>query len=454
MSFSLDDSVTEALGLVTLRDQNPELSRSVYGTPTNTSPSEISEDNKSPSKPSTSDQSLSETPIPVQSDNNEEVDYNFISSKQIDPSILFLIPSIYPPNNGNQVSNIDDLVDPQEMGNMMSMFSSVPDLQPLIDPGKFTKKPGPEPKVMSSAESVESVESKTEITDYDDIVTTSSGTESPRGKLCFHLTDCIINIITPDFDSVKLEPKIDLSLITDDRDEIKQNWSILDISMNATPKGWLDVFRAAISEIRRISRDLDQDVREHGHFFPLRKNLFKAFDICPLDAVKVVIIGQDPYHSTDHNGYPDAMGMSFSVGRENRIPSSLQNIYKEVGRSIPDWRRPNHGDLTDWSKQGVLMMNTCLTVRPHKAKSHGGLWMGFISKVITAIGEKNPQCIYVLWGKEAEKVTSQLSNKNIILATSHPSGFSAHRGFVGCDHFVKINQELQKQGRRPIDWSL
>ena len=100
------------------------------------------------------------------------------------------------------------------------------------------------------------------------------------------------------------------------------------------------------------------------------------------------------------------------------------------------------------------MLNTCLTVRAHQAKSHKSLWMGFVAKVIAALNEKNPRCIFVLWGREAEKIGKLLTNKNVILTAPHPSGLSAHRGFIGCNHFVEVNKELEKQEKKPIDWTL
>lgn len=447
MSFQFGDSIGDALNLVTLRDQNPELSRSVYGNYEDSTANKNSNDNQyipsfesfqqseagcaESSSPQIKSQSKPQPkPQPKPQQLNDKDSHNFVSSKCVNPSVLFLTPSIRPPNKGNTVSTFDDLVDLQDMNNMMSLFSSVPELKVLVDPGKFSRGivPEMEPKSIDS-----NIDSKSEV---DNIVTD---------------TGCIINFINIDNIS---EPEVDTDLITNERDEIKQSWSILQIATDATPKGWINTFRSANPELQRISRDLEADVKEYGHFFPLKQNIFRAFDVCPLDAVKVVIIGQDPYHSVNHNGYPIAQGMSFSVGKENSTPPSLQNIYKEISRSIPDWQTPGHGDLTNWSNQGVLMLNTCLTVRPHKAKSHGGLWMGFISKVLNSIAEKNPRCIYVLWGRDAENVASQLSNKNVILVTSHPSGFSAHKGFNGCGHFAKINQELEAQGRNPIDWSL
>lgn len=440
-SVSVVSSVDVALGLFSERDTNLELDKNFYGDGSSNKNEKNDSNIKSISVNSTNlpqnnlprnnptQNNLLTTSLTTSPRNVDDV--NLLSSKQLDVSQLYLIPTIYPPNNGNHITDINQLVDPLKLGHMMSMFDSVPALKTKIDPLKF------EGRMKNSSD-----------TSSKD---TSSADTPPDKK-----QEQDINDNSPIYSMIEIisDEEFDTSLITEDRPEIDQGWDILDIATKAVPKGWIDVFKAAIPELTHISASLEQDIIDNGYFFPYKKNVFKAFDLCPLDAVKVVIIGQDPYHSTDHNGGPVAMGMSFSVSRDFGIPPSLRNIYNEIERTIPNWKRPSNGDLTAWAKQGVLLLNMCLTVRPHKAKSHGGLWMGFITKAITAINEKNPKCIFVMWGKEAQKVEPLITNKNISLITSHPSAFSVNRGFNGCGHFSEINKHLTEQNRSEIDWNV
>jgi uracil-DNA glycosylase len=243
-----------------------------------------------------------------------------------------------------------------------------------------------------------------------------------------------------------------------------QNKTVQEISTECPPPGWVEVFKKAQPEIAIISNILSQV----EPWFPLKKNLFTAFDLCPLNNVKVVIIGQDPYHSV-HNGMPDATGMSFSVNKGQPIPPSLNNIYKELAREYPhEFIIPNHGDLSSWADQGVLLLNTCLTVAPHQAESHmskdkknkGSFWNGFITRVFDAISEANPQCIFLCWGAYAISFSQGLNQRAIKLVATHPSGYSANKAskdapaFIGCNHFRLANEYLVKQGKTPIDWRI
>lgn len=166
-------------------------------------------------------------------------------------------------------------------------------------------------------------------------------------------------------------------------------------------------------------------------------------------------MGQDPYHQNDDDSHPTAQGIAFSVRSNAKIPSSLRNIYKEIKDNYPEFVIPQHGDLTEWVKQGVFLLNACLTVTPHKAGSHGKIWMGFIHRVITAICQVNNECIFVLWGAEAQKHEKLISGqKSIVLKAAHPSGMSANRGFFGNKHFKIINDKLIEQGKSPINWQI
>lgn len=177
--------------------------------------------------------------------------------------------------------------------------------------------------------------------------------------------------------------------------------------------------------------------------------IFNAFDLTPLNKVKVVIIGQDPYH-----GPGEAMGLSFSVPRGVRIPPSLRNIFKElhadIGISIPD-----HGDLTQWAEQGVLLLNAMLTVEHKNPGSHKSIgWQRFTNAVISTISQEREGVVFLLWGKFAQqKATFIDSTKHHVLTAAHPSPL-ARNAFADCKHFSKTNELLIKQNLSPIDWSL
>lgn len=236
-------------------------------------------------------------------------------------------------------------------------------------------------------------------------------------------------------------------------EEIDQTWSLMDIVTRRAPSGWTEVFRDAMPEFQ----DLEEILQRWGNFVPLKKNLFRAFELTPLAHVSVVLVGQDPYHQIVNirgQKVPRAQGLSFSVDRDDEIPSSLQNIYKEMARSMPEFHTPLHGDLTAWALQGVLMLNMSLTTSPGVAGAHGQIWMGFISKVLAAINEQRPGTIFILLGKEAQRLRTMIGEKGIILESSHPSGLSAHRGFLGSNIFVRTNKLLAQAGRPVINWQI
>lgn len=230
--------------------------------------------------------------------------------------------------------------------------------------------------------------------------------------------------------------------------EIESDWSISKIAEWTYPESWKNVFERSHEEFKHIDQMVGQN------YFPSKKNIFRAFHLTPLHQVKVVIIGQDPYHQVKSNGYPRAQGLSFSVSRNDEIPVSLKNIYKEIKNSYPEFEEPEHGDLTSWAHQGILLLNSSLTVKPHNPGSHGVLWHGFITKVFEEIRDHVPKCIFVLWGNHAKDLISYIPDNAIILESSHPSGFSANRGFFGCGHFKKINDLLIEMGKEPIQWQL
>ncbi len=185
--------------------------------------------------------------------------------------------------------------------------------------------------------------------------------------------------------------------------------------------------------------------------YPPSDDIFNALHLTPLKDVKVLILGQDPYHEPGQ-----AHGLSFSVlpGKAD-TPPSLQNIYKELNDDLGCFV-PNNGYLKKWADQGVLLLNTVLTVRAHQANSHKGKgWENFTDAIIRAVNEQDRPIVYMLWGKPAQMKKSMLNNpKHLILEAPHPSPLSAYRGFFGCKHFSQCNEFLQKNGIAPIDWQI
>ena len=200
-------------------------------------------------------------------------------------------------------------------------------------------------------------------------------------------------------------------------------------------------------------KDLYKKVLEEyrsRQIFPNPDDIFNAFHLTPLKDVKVVILGQDPYHNDGQ-----AHGLCFSVKPDVEVPPSLVNIYKELQDDL-GCRIPNNGYLVKWAKQGVLMLNTVLTVRAHQANSHRGIgWEQFTDAVIRAEDEQDRPIVFLLWGRPAQMKKSMLHNpKHLILEAPHPSPLSAYRGFFGCKHFSQTNAFLEKNGLAPIDWQI
>ena len=183
-------------------------------------------------------------------------------------------------------------------------------------------------------------------------------------------------------------------------------------------------------------------------------DVFRALQLTPPDAVKVVILGQDPYHGDDR-GIPQAHGLAFSVRRGVRPPPSLKNIFKEIGTGLGP-AAPTHGCLDHWAKQGVLLLNTVLTVereRPASHAKHG--WEQCTDTLIRELAQARDGLVFMLWGAHAQAKTMLLAdNRHLVLEAPHPSPLSAHRGFLGCGHFAAANQHLQRTHRAPIDWRL
>lgn len=215
---------------------------------------------------------------------------------------------------------------------------------------------------------------------------------------------------------------------------------------------WLEVLHDAFQQpyFQTIKQQLLSDKAQGITVYPPGPLIFNAFNLTPFNQVKVVIIGQDPYH-----GPGQAHGLCFSVQHGVKPPPSLKNIYKElhddVGIPIP-----NHGNLEKWAQQGVLLLNAALTVRARQAASHGKIgWQNFTDAVIKNLSEQRDGLIFLLWGRFAQNKAELIdSSKHHILTAAHPSPFSAHNGFFGCKHFSITNKTLQQGGDTPIDWSL
>lgn len=201
---------------------------------------------------------------------------------------------------------------------------------------------------------------------------------------------------------------------------------------------------------RDLYNKINEEYASGRTIYPPADEIFNAFHLTPLSEVKCVIIGQDPYH-----GEGQAHGLCFSVRPQVDIPPSLVNIYKELNDDLGCYV-PNNGYLVKWAKQGVLLLNSVLTVRAHQAFSHQGLgWEQFTDAVINILNEQDRPIVFLLWGKPAQQKAAKLNNSNhLILKAPHPSPLSAYRGFFGCKHFSMANEFLQEHGLEPIDWQI
>jgi len=195
---------------------------------------------------------------------------------------------------------------------------------------------------------------------------------------------------------------------------------------------------------------LDDEKKEGKIIYPPMDKVYKAFELTSFETVKVVILGQDPYHRPSQ-----ANGLSFSVGPGIHPPPSLRNIFKELKSDI-DAKIPNHGSLENWAREGVLMLNACLTVEDGRANSHQGRgWEIFTDAVLNAINKKRKNVVFILWGKKAQKKKYFINiEKHLIIESAHPSPLSAYNGFFGSKPFSKSNSYLISQGMKPINWKL
>lgn len=221
--------------------------------------------------------------------------------------------------------------------------------------------------------------------------------------------------------------------------------------MSAISNDWLEPLSGEFKKpyYKNLYESVKQEYHQHV-VYPPADDIFNAFDFTPLSQVKVVIIGQDPYHEPGQ-----AHGLCFSVKPGIKTPPSLVNIYKELQDDLGCYV-PNNGYLEKWARQGVLMLNNVLTVRAHEAASHSKLgWEQFTDAVIDVLNKQDRPIVFLLWGSPAAKKCAKLNNPNhLILKAPHPSPLSAYRGFFGCKHFSQANQFLKDHNLEPIDWQI
>lgn len=216
---------------------------------------------------------------------------------------------------------------------------------------------------------------------------------------------------------------------------------------------WQKIIRQQQSQayFQHINDFVEKQRQDGKVIYPPQEQVFSAFDMTPFEDVRVVILGQDPYH-----GAQQAHGLAFSVLPGVKIPPSLRNMYKELADDIEGFVPPTHGYLASWAKQGVLMLNTVLTVEEGKAHSHAKCgWEAFTDHIIAQLNERNEPIIFLLWGAHAQKKGQAIDeSKHFVLNAPHPSPLSARRGFFGCKHFSQTNQLLKSQNLSVIDWRL
>jgi len=199
-----------------------------------------------------------------------------------------------------------------------------------------------------------------------------------------------------------------------------------------------------------ILKYLTQQKTKRKTIYPPQSDIFNALKLTPYEGVKVVILGQDPYH-----GHNQAHGLCFSVKHGVKPPPSLVNVYKELQDDI-GFEPPEHGCLEKWAEQGILLLNSTLTVESHNPGSHSHIgWQQFTDKVIETLNDHPQGIVFLLWGAHAQRKGEMINTeKHRVLKSTHPSPFSAHKGFLGCHHFSKTNELLKEMGREPVDWSL
>ena len=221
----------------------------------------------------------------------------------------------------------------------------------------------------------------------------------------------------------------------------------------SAPKSWESIINDERDKeyFQSVLAFVEQQRNSGKTIYPPQEQVFSAFDMTPFESVRVVILGQDPYH-----GAKQAHGLAFSVLPGVKIPPSLRNMYKELAQDIDGFEIPSHGYLDTWASQGVLMLNTVLTVEEAKAHSHAKCgWETFTDTIIAELNQRSEPIIFLLWGAHAQKKGQAIdADKHHVLTAPHPSPLSARRGFFGCQHFSMTNELLSSINQQPIDWTL
>ncbi|HRP89565.1 MAG TPA: uracil-DNA glycosylase [Edaphocola sp.] len=215
---------------------------------------------------------------------------------------------------------------------------------------------------------------------------------------------------------------------------------------------WQNILASEFEQdyFKKLNEIIKSDIASGITVYPKNSDIFKAFELCPFEKTKVVLLGQDPYH-----GLGQANGLCFSVEKGIKLPPSLKNIYKAIQQEFA-FPIPTHGDLTAWAQQGVLMLNTSLTVRAHQANSHSKIgWVSFTDAVLKTISERKENIVFILWGNNARSKKDLIdSAKHLILQSAHPSPLSAYHGFFGNKHFIQTNEYLKQHHKKEIDWKI
>jgi len=216
-------------------------------------------------------------------------------------------------------------------------------------------------------------------------------------------------------------------------------------------KSWFELLKPEFESenYKNLEKFLGTEYQKYT-IYPVAENIFSALNFVPYDKVKVVIIGQDPYHEPKQ-----ANGLCFSVSKDVVVPPSLVNIYKEIKTDL-GCEIPKHGDLSSWARQGVLLLNSVLTVRKGMANSHKGKgWEQITGKIVEKLNEREKPLVFMLWGRNAMEIGANIDkNKHLVLTAPHPSPLSAYSGFFGCKHFSKANQFLKEHNETEIDWEI
>lgn len=225
------------------------------------------------------------------------------------------------------------------------------------------------------------------------------------------------------------------------------------MAADSVPESWRPALAPLLEtrEARKLGGFLSAEEQAGKRIYPPRGHRLRALELTPLDAVKVVILGQDPYH-----GAGQAHGLAFSVQPGVRVPPSLVNIYKELESDL-GLPRPAHGNLEAWARQGVLLLNNALTVEEGRAGSHQNLgWEAITDAAVAAVAARDAPSVFLLWGSHARNKAARVpelrNGRHLVLTAPHPSPLSAHAGFLGCGHFGKANAFLEAQGRGAVDW--